>query len=679
MGLLRTIAALAFTVLFPWALLAESPNLVLISLDTFRADRLAPWGGPADLAPNLNGLAAKGTAFTDCFAPAPETLPSHATMLTGAEPPVTSLRSNGLGRLNPQVRTLAEALSARGYTTAAVVSSTVLASRYGLGRGFGTYDDALGLAGSRPAGEVTDRAVAFLKVPRQGPVFLWAHYFDAHFPYRAPEAFLKQAKGAAYDAACAYVDSEVGRLLKALPPNTLVAVVSDHGEALGDHGEPTHGVFLFQPTVRVVCLLYGPGILQAKTVSTPCSLADLARTFGKAAGVPAEALDTRGEDLATLSREASPAGRAFPLEAWLPFAQFRWRPLTGVTDGRFKWVRGKADHLYDLSSDPGETRDLAAAPPAGALALKAKLPDLPAEPPSGAQVDPSLRGLGYAPVPGGHLDLARLPDPYGRVKVLQDIDQARLDRVTGKVEEALQRLKDSTDQDPGDPTAWFEYGETLRQAGRAEAAVKALDHAVAAAPEMAEAWTSRGHALVTLEKPGEAATCYEKALNLQPGYTGALNPLAAYYLDQNQPGRAVPLLDRAVDTGIADSNTYLLRGRVRLVQSRPAEAARDFEAALRLSSRPDQTLKGEADIYMVRKRYEEGLRLYNEGVRLYPAYAPNYLTLGSYYLQAEQPERAYPLFKRALACGLDPKTRAHVEEIVKGLEGVMSEGEGPRP
>lgn len=676
MVLRRALAGLVPALLLPLALLAQAPNVVLVSLDTFRADKLAAWGGAPGLTPNLNALAAKGMTFTACFAPAPETLPSHATLLTGAYPDRTGLHDNGLGRLASGVPTLAEALSAHGYTTAAVIASPVLGARYGLAKGFMHYDDMLGTSGSRPAGEITDRALALLKEPRKGPLFLWVHYFDTHFPYATPDAFARGMKAPPYETAAAYVDSEAGRLLSALPANTVVAVVSDHGEALGEHGEPTHGVFLFQPTIHAVCLLSGPGVPPGRSSAVPCSLADVASSLCALAKVPGSGLRSQGQDLMTLSKASDAPSRALPLEAWLPFAQFRWMPLLGVTDGRYKWVRGKTDRLFDLDSDPGETKDLSASAPPEALALRAGLPSLPANPPTeGSVVDPVLLGLGYAPAPGGRLDPASLPDPHDRAGVLQDIMQARLERSLGQFDKAVPRLRAVTASDPGNPSAWYEFGETLRQAEKTGEALTALDRALAISSQLPEAWAAKGHVLVAQEKNGEAARCYEKALAVQPDFTGALNPLAAYYLDGNKPERALPLLERAVSSGFADEGTFLLRGRVRLVQSRPAEAARDFEAALHLSADPRQTLKAEADIYMVRKRYEEGLSLYEEGIKRYPRFAPNYLTMGSYFLQADQPARAYPLFKGALACDLDPKIREHVEGLVKDLGEMLGSGE----
>ena len=649
------------------AFAAGNPDVVIISLDTFRADRLAPWGGAPNLAPNLNALAAKGSVFTACFAPAPVTLPSHATLLTGAFPERSGLRDNGFGRLAKGIPTLAEILAAQGYDTAAIVAAPVLDHRYGLSRGFASYDDALGPIVSRKATDITDRALAKIRARRKAPLFLWVHYFDTHFPYEAPPAYASRAGGRAYDGAVAYVDAEVGRLLKALPADTVVAVVSDHGEALGDHGELTHGVFLFQSTIHTVCFLEGPGVPSGKTFAVPASLADVARTLAVLTGAPASRLRDDGADLLGLAAGGPPPRRTFPLEAWVPYSQYRWHPLFGVTDGRYKWVRGRTDHLYDLSADPGETQDLAPSPPAGAVALKAKLPPPPSAAPSVGQVDPALLGLGYAPAPGGRFDPAALPDPYDKAAILLDLARAKEERVDGRLDKAVPRLEEASRRDPGNPAAWFEYGETLRRAGRPKEAAAALDRALKIAPELYEGWAAKGHALAAQGKIDEAVRCYEKTLSLQPAYTPAVNALAAVYLGEEKLDKALRLIERGIAAGAADANTYLLRGQVRLLQRKGDEAARDFETSVRLSPNPARTLNQQADIYMELQLFDAGERLCREGIRRFPDYAPNYLLLGSYYLRTNRPAEALPLFKKALDREIDPKTRERVETVVRKL------------
>lgn len=309
----------------------KDPDILLISLDTFRADRLAPWGGRPELAPNLNALAARGSAFTACWTPAPITLPAHATLLTGCLPDRTQLHDNGIGTLSKDVPTLAQALASRGYRTSAVVASRLVSARFGLSRGFALYDDGVGPTGVRTATHVTNRALSIVRAQDPKPFFLWAHYYDTHEPYEAPESFAYRAKGSPYNAAVSYVDSEVGRLLKAVPQGTLVLVVSDHGESLGEHGEPTHGVLLCESTVRAVLILAGPGTNPGTLASEPCSLADVAPTVlgilgGPKANYAAEGLDLRAK------KEAVDRLRILSLETWLPFNSFGWSPLAGVTN-----------------------------------------------------------------------------------------------------------------------------------------------------------------------------------------------------------------------------------------------------------------------------------------------------------------------------------------------------------
>lgn len=667
-------AALAvFLGFFGSVLWPKSPDLVLITLDTFRADRLEAWRGGPSPAPNLNALATRGSAFTACTAPAPLTLPSHGTLLTGAFPSRTGLHDNGTASLAPGVRTLAEVLSAKGWRTEAVVASAVLEGRFGLNRGFAHYDDAVGPHRARNAAEVTDRALSLLRGRGAQPLFLWVHYFDTHEPYFSPESYRARFPDRPYDAAAAYVDAEVARLLGALPPETLVVVASDHGEALGDHGEPTHGVLLFEPTLRTVLIFAGPGVPAGRRDNRPCSLADVPPSVLGRLGLPVPSgAFPDGVDLFG----SAASSRVFPLESWLPFDAFRWSPLLGVTDGRFKWVRSqKADRLFDLQADPGETRDLSARPPSGALGLKAALPPFPRKAPE-AEVLDSLIGLGYAPVPAKAFPRRGLADPHDRPEVLQETAKARLLRETGDLQGALKLLSALVQRDRGNPSLAFEYGETLRRAGRVDEALAALDRTLALAPRMAEAHAAKGHLLASRERIPEAVAAYEKALRLSPRLGTALNALAAAHLDRNEPEKAFPLLDRAFSEGFADEETYLLQGRIHLIQGKDEAARAAFQAALHLSRDPAATLKREGDVYLTRNRPEEAVRIYREVLSRYPAFAPAALTLGAVFLQADRPQEALEAFRRALKADLDPAERPRVEQMVRDLEAAL-EGEAP--
>ena len=649
---------------------AGAPNVVLISMDTFRADRMAAYGGSAGVTPSLNALAAKGTLFSACFTPAPITLPAHATLLTGCDPERTTLHDNGRGSLAAGLPHLAEAFKAGGYDTRAVVASVVLEGRYGLERGFSRYDDAVGPVLRRNAKEVTERAFAALK-DAKSPFFLWVHYYDCHEEYEPPEPFASRFPKSPYDGAAAFMDEEIGRLLKALPAGTLMAVTADHGESLGEHGEATHGIFLFQPTVKVPLVLAGPGVSSGKILHAPCSLADVAPTLAALAGVTLSGVPD-GRDLGPALRGQAVALRPLPLETWLPYDAFRWLPLTGVTDGRWKWIRARAARLYDLAADPQEANDSAQSAPQEALALRSALSPAPSKAPSFPNADTSLRGLGYALVPAEGGPLKDLPDPLDRAIVLQHFDQARRLRAQGQFEGAMALLQEASREDAGNPSVWFEMGEASRQRGRLEEAAKDLDRAVAISPWMAVAWTSRGHIYLALSKNERAAACYEKALRVNPNMIEALNPMAAYFMDTGHPEKAIPMLDRAIAQNFADSDTYLMKGRILLAQSQRDLAKKAFDRAIALSASPEKTLKAAADINTVQNMQAEGIRLYEEGIRRFPGYAPNYLTLGNLMLQAEKPDKALPLFQKALHLDLSAEDRQNVQEIVAGLKKTLS-------
>ena len=449
----RSVLLFLFFLCAPAAIaLAQRPPVVLISLDTFRADRMAAYGGSPALTPALNALASKGVVFSTCVTPVPITLPAHATLLTGCDPAKTTLHDNGRGTLATGIPHLAEAFKAAGYDTRAVIASVVLESRYGLERGFVKYDDAVGPILRRTAGDVTDRALAALKETK-APAFLWVHYYDCHEEYDPPEPYASRYPKSPYDGAAAYMDAEIGRLLKAIPAGAMIAVTADHGESLGEHGEETHGILLFQPTVKVPLVLVGPGIPAGKTVTTPCSLADVAPTLAALAGV-ALLGKPDGRDLRPALQAHAVAARPFPLETWLPYDEFRWFPLTGVTDGRWKWIRARASRLYDLASDPKEIRDFASKAPPQAVSLKAALPPLPTKTAPSVDVDPALRGLGYTLVPTEGGSLKNLPDPQDRVAVLKEFDEARRLRGHGQMDRAMALFARAAQEDKGNPTVW---------------------------------------------------------------------------------------------------------------------------------------------------------------------------------------------------------------------------------
>ena len=301
-------------------------NLLLVTLDTLRADRLGSYGYSAAQTPHLDGLAARGLRFSNATTVTPLTLPAHASLMTGTYPAFHGVRDNGGFYLGEERQTLAETLAQAGFRTGGFVGAFVLDSRWGIGQGFERYFDDFDLtefddsasmdAIQRPGSAVVDQALAWLAQDHERPFFAWVHLYDPHTPYEAPEPYRSRfpaSRSGAYDAEIAAADAQVGRLLAALREDgrledTLVAVVADHGEMLGEHGELTHAFFIYDAAIRVPLLLAGPGVPRG-LVDAQVRIIDLAPTLLTQLGqaVPAE---VQGEDLLPLA--ADPVGSAPP-------------------------------------------------------------------------------------------------------------------------------------------------------------------------------------------------------------------------------------------------------------------------------------------------------------------------------------------------------------------------------
>lgn len=346
----------------------SGPNVLLITVDTLRADRLGSYGHTPAATPVLDALAKSGARFVDATAHAPLTHPSHAAILTGRYQGSFGIRLNGMDPLPDDATTLAERMKVAGYRTAAVVGSVVLDKSHGLGQGFDTYDDEIATPASgtvtmaslqRTASEVTAAAKTWLQEQRS-PWFLWVHYYDPHLPYEAPPQFAKAAAGRPYDAEIAYVDAQIGSLLAAVDKTqTVVVVTSDHGEALGEHGEPDHGFFLYDATLRVPLIMAGPGIKSAVIKEQVRSI-DIAPTIARLAGAAPDPHPSAGVSLGVLleggSRPEIPVSIA---ESWYPRLHFGWSELRSARVGEWKYIAAPKPELYDLRVDTGETKNLA--------------------------------------------------------------------------------------------------------------------------------------------------------------------------------------------------------------------------------------------------------------------------------------------------------------------------------
>lgn len=667
------------------------PNLILITMDTTRADHLGAWGDAQAHTPNLDALAARGTRFARCDTAAPITLPSHASILTGLFPPRHGVRDNGTFVLAPKMETLAERLATRGYDTAAVVSAVVLARHQGLDQGFRVYDDDLGagyaqgtLVAERTAEETTATALRVMAGLR-APFFLWVHYYDPHEEYRPPSRFADAARGPhrLYDGEISYMDEQIGVLLKKLPAGTDVLAVGDHGEMLGEHGEATHGLLLNRAARRVPLLLAGPDIPAGKVSDCLVRTVDVTPTLlalaGALPGKTAPGLDGRGLLPLPAGNDCS---RDTYSETFLPFFAYKWYPLRSLGNGRFLYVKAPKSSLYDLETDPGETRDLASTQPGPARSWEGKLAGLLKA--MGEKLDTPVRtenvlsaeqrrqlaSLGYLGAAAEGPVSGALPDPRAMVGVAQDLHRASQTVQEGHCDQALPVLQAIVKKDPHNFPALSLAGFCLRQAGRTESALAAFQRAQKENDLNAVPIADAAGCLLDLGRKPEAEREYRRALALDPAQAVAASNLARMLRAKGDRKMAVEVLDTALRAGAHEPDIFLERGAARGEAGNLEGALADFREAARRAPANPVPLENAARTAYDLKRFRDASQIYEQLLRLAPNRADLWKTEGAIYLyDLEDRPAALRCFRRALLLESDAGERAKLDALVKELGG----------
>jgi choline-sulfatase len=459
---------------------AARPSILLVTLDTTRADAIGPEAAGLD-TPAFNALAARGRRFRQAYASTPETLPSHGSIMTGLYPGGHGIHENG--RFFPAAHpVLAERLRQAGYRTAAFVSSFVLARRFGLARGFETYDDELpDGALERSARETTDRAIAYLGGAVAQPRLVWVHYFDPHAPYAPPEPFRTRYADRPYLGEVAAMDEQLSRLVEAfdrlVAGPTAIIVVGDHGEGLGDHGELQHGLLLYQPTMRVPLVIAGPGVTPG-VHDDPVSIRRVFHTVLDWAGV-ADAHSLRGH-----WREVVLG------EAMKPFLSYGWQPQIMAVDGRQKAIDAGRLEVYDVVVDPGEQHDLAASARLTS-AMRRALDDYPVPSPDAASVPDdlseeatrSLASLGYVSASAAPVVRRDAPRPADMVGLFDVLDRASTLFVQERYAEVVPLLEQILAKDTHNLDAVLRLATAHSFLGRNRRALEAFRRAAALAPQ----------------------------------------------------------------------------------------------------------------------------------------------------------------------------------------------------
>jgi arylsulfatase A-like enzyme/Flp pilus assembly protein TadD len=474
--------------------------VVLISIDTLRADRLPAYGATRVETPAIDRLAAEGVVFENAYAHVPLTLPSHASLLTGRLPYVTRVRSNIGSRLGPEVGpALPELLAARGYATGAAVSAYVLRGDTGLARVFDTYDDAFEVwesatlgALQRPGGDTVDAALAWLDGVGERPFFLFLHLFEPHTPYEPVEPFLSRYPEP-YDGEIATADAILGRFLaelerRGLYDRALLVLTSDHGEGLGDHGEQEHGVLLYREVLHVPLLLRLPGAARAgERVAEPVQLVDVLPTITAAVGA-ATPEGLPGLSLLEPPGGHLPAGRALYGETLYPRLHLGWSELRSVVDARHHYIEGPEPELYDVVADPGETRNLRAERRRDSAELRDRLATIPLNLEAPGSTDPQemerLAALGYLGAPAAADGPRR--NPRDHIGALARVGETFVLNQQGRYQESVELCRAILRDYPELVDLYYQLAGNLRRLGRLEEALAAYREVIARSPSLVD-------------------------------------------------------------------------------------------------------------------------------------------------------------------------------------------------
>lgn len=629
----------------------KKPNVILITMDTTRADHLACYGYPDVRTPNLDALAGRGVVFEQAATATPLTLASHCTIMTGMYPTYHGVRVNGNTALSEEQTTIAEVLSTQGYQTGAFIAAFVLDGRWGLKQGFQHYDDQFDLKKykhldlgevQRPGNEVMDAALAWLDGQKDRPFFAWIHLYDPHVPYDPPEPYKseygRRGPAALYDGEIAFMDEQIGRCVawlgkNGLDRNTVIILVGDHGEALGSHGEGTHGFFVYDYALHVPFLVITPlPGTQGKRVSAEVRTADVFPTLLDLAAVKSP-VKVQGRSLVPLLfNPGRDAGAPAYGESMAPNLQFGWSALHALRTTRYKYIDAPKAELYDIAADPGERTNLLSEHPDVARRMKKDLDNLIAETsvgaptPQAANLDKEtmerLSALGYVGAPvsarkagGGAGPLA---DPKDKLEVFNAVTHAGELMLSDKHAEAAALLESALREEPTIPQALLLLSTCYTELGRRDEAKAKLDVLLREDPESVQALIGLANILIEEKKDEDVIALCKRTLSVDEKNTQALTLIGEVYIGELNYAEALPYFEKAVEIQPKITRTRLNLAACLVGAKHYDRAEKEITAVIGESPKFPLAHYNLGLLYEEQGRLEEARAAYAEEVAVFP-------------------------------------------------------------
>jgi arylsulfatase A-like enzyme/lipopolysaccharide biosynthesis regulator YciM len=663
------------------AVAPQGLNVVLVTIDTLRADRLSSYGSRFVETPHMDALAREGVRFSAAASTVPFTLPAHSSIMTGTYPPLHGVRENVGHVLDDRLPTLAERLAAGGWTTAGFVSAFVLDSRWGIARGFETYFDRFDLgekpeanlgAVQRDGRETLDETIRWLDEIPEKPFFLWLHLFDPHDPYTPSEPFKSRYPRNPYDAEVAYVDSLVGELRGALEArdlldSSLVVLTGDHGEGLGQHKEGFHGFFVYESTIRVPLILRFPaGRFAGREVGAAVSHVDLLPTVLEVTGlsIPERAQGSSLMPLIVESEQATGEERAVLSESLYPLLHYGWAPLRSLRTARYKFIEAPEPELYDLIADPQETRNLLREDRRTARELRDRLLELREEieedaPEIGerAELDDEtldrLQALGYVAgrggVDAGEETTGTRADPKDRIELHQLVMAAQSDIGGGDLDRAESRLERALAIDSSVVEAHQMLGTIALERRDLEAAVERFQAALALDSELESAILGLARAYHGMERLDEAMTGYRRLAELDPESLPARMGIVDLHLARGRTGQAIEELESASQLRNPPAAALNRLGELLVESGRAEEAGAHLRRAVERNPKLSQGWFNLAVLAEERGSVGEAIELYETAIAASPGHFQAQFNLGRLYGARGEIERQRRLYEAALA------------------------------